>query len=268
MVVHERFRGGEGWQATGPAAASVRLGNQSCRHSWSKRPGVRSARAAGLRMSTDGGGAATPLRSGVVIDQLRIGPDHLRQRLHLQLGAQVGAVCFHGAWRQHQGAADLLVGQARHHQRQHLAFTRRQQGIALARFAPGGVTLAGAHMVAHGVVQRLQQGFVVDRLLQEFGRAGLEGAPAHVHRAVAGQHHHRLVDALLAQQGVQHGQARQAGHAHIQHDGADGLAVKAIQKRLRVCPGLYPQTHGADEHGQCLAHGVVVVHQMDQGRHR
>ena len=51
----------------------------------------------------------------------------------------------------------------------------------------------------------------------------------------------------LGHQGVQHGQAADAGHTHIQHDGAYALAVEFGQKSLRVGPGLHPQPDGADQ---------------------
>jgi hypothetical protein len=67
--------------------------------------------------------------------------------------------------------------------------------------APAGRP-GGARATSHAGARRsaaLRAGLVVDRLFQKLGRARLEGAPAHLHRAVAGQHDHRLVHALRHQ---------------------------------------------------------------------
>mgnify|MGYP000031141584 CR=1 FL=1 len=106
---------------------------------------------------------------------------------------------------------------------------------------------------------------VIDRLLKEFRSPGLEGAAAHLHRAVAGEQNHGLVHALR-QQLLQHREAADARHAHIQHDGTDAGAVKPGHEGLRVGPGLHAQAHGADEQGEAVAHSSIVVHQVDQGR--
>ena len=146
---------------------------------------------------------------------------------------------FHRARRHGQRAADFLVGQARDDEAQHLAFAFRQLRIAFACLPVGLVAFARAHMLAHRVLQRLDQGFVVHRLFQELGGTRLERAPAHLHRAVAGEHDDRLVHAL-GHQGVQHCQAADARHAHVEHDGPDALPVELRQKGLRVAPGLHP----------------------------
>ena len=111
---------------------------------------------------------------------------------------------------------------------QHLALALGELGIALARRLVGLGPLARAHMLAHRLLQRFEQLLVVDRLLEELRRAGLEGAAAHLHRAVAGQHDHRLVHALRDQR-VEHREPADAGHAHVEHDGADAAAVEAAR---------------------------------------
>ena len=120
-------------------------------------------------------------------------------------------------------------------------------------------------MLAHTVLQCLQQQFVVDWFLQKFRCTGLERTPAHLHSAMPRQHDDGLLHAL-GHQRVQHGQAADAGHAHVQHDDAYALAVKPVQKRLWIGPGLYPQPHSADQQCQAFPHGLVVIHQVNQGR--
>eukprot|EP01136_Pigoraptor_vietnamica_P002746 Opistho-1_new@31105 len=196
-----------------------------------------------------------------------IAPDQLRQRVAVELGEQVGAVGFDGARRQRQHARDLLVGEPLHDEGQHLALALRQLRHPLARGVVGLRALARAHMLAHGLLQGFEQLLIVHRLLQELGRAGLEGAAAHLDRAVAGQHDHGLVDALRHQP-VEHREAADAGHAHVQHDGADARAVEAVDEGLRIGPALHAQADGADQQRQAVAHGLVVVDQVDQGRLR
>jgi hypothetical protein len=41
-------------------------------------------------------------------------------------------------------------------------------------------------------------------------------------------------------------------------------AVETVHEGLRVGPGLHAQAHGADQQRQAVAHGRVVVDQMDQ----
>ena len=118
-------------------------------------------------------------------------------------------------------------------------------------------------MVAHAVLQRFEQQFVVDRFFQKLGGAGLEGAPAQVHRAMTREHDDGLVDALR-HQAVKHRQTADARHAHVEHDDADALAVERGHEGLRVGPGLHAQPHGADQQSQTGAHGLVVVNQVDQ----
>ena len=62
---------------------------------------------------------------------------------------------------------------------------------------------------------------------------------------------------------VQHCQSADAGHAHIEHDGAYGLAVKALHEGLRIGPRLHAQAHRANQQRQRIAHGFVVIDQMN-----
>ncbi len=119
-------------------------------------------------------------------------------------------------------------------------------------------------VLAHRLLQRFDQHLVVDRLLEELRRAGLEGAPAHLDRAVAGEHHDRLVRAGL-HQAVQHSEAAETRHAHVQHDRADRFAVHLAQELLGVAPAAHAQAHGADQQGEAVAHRLVIVDQLDQG---
>jgi hypothetical protein len=45
------------------------------------------------------------------------------------------------------------------------------------------------------------------------------------------------------------------GHAHVEHDGADALALEACSKGLRIGPGLHAQADAADQQRQPVAHG-------------
>ncbi len=101
-----------------------------------------------------------------------------------------------GARRKRQRARDLLVGEPGDDETQHLALALGQLLAALAGGLVGLRAFARIDVPAHRLLQRLEQLFVVDRLLEELRGAGLEGAPAHLHRAMAGEHDHRLVDAL------------------------------------------------------------------------
>jgi hypothetical protein len=55
------------------------------------------------------------------------------------------------------------------------------------------------HVLAHGVLQRSSSASSSTGFSRNSAAPELEGAPAHLHRAVAGQHDDRLVDALRHQ---------------------------------------------------------------------
>ena len=59
-------------------------------------------------------------------------------------------------------------------------------------------------------------------------------------------------------------EAAQAGHAHVQHDGADRIAMELGDEGQRISPGAHPQADGADEQGEAVAHRLVVIDQVDQ----
>jgi hypothetical protein len=68
----------------------------------------------------------------------------------------------------------VLVRQALHDQRQHLALARRELGKALLGIAIGLALLARAHMLAHGSLQGLDEQFVVHRLFQNSAAPALK----------------------------------------------------------------------------------------------
>ena len=72
----------------------------------------------------------------------------------------------------------------------------------------------------------------------------------------------------LRDQRVEHREAADAGHAHVEHDRADRFAVEAGEEGLRVRPGLHAQPHGADQPRERVAHRRVVVDEVDQRRGR
>ena len=59
--------------------------------------------------------------SGRAVDQTRIAPDQLGQRVAIELGEQVGAMRLDSSRRQRERTRDLLVGEAGDDEAQHLA---------------------------------------------------------------------------------------------------------------------------------------------------
>ena len=82
------------------------------------------------------------------------------------------------------GATDFLAGQARYVEAEHVTFSLGKQCVAITGFPVGVVAFAGAYVLAHRVLQRLQKHLVVHRLFEEFCGTGLECTAAHFDRAL------------------------------------------------------------------------------------
>ena len=108
---------------------------------------------------------------------------------------------LHRAGRHDQSPGDFLVGQARHHQAQHLPLPLGETGVEAARVTGALLTLALEHMLAHGLAQNLREAALRGGQGQEFPRTGLEGLPAKIDSGIAGQHDHRQIDAQGADAG-------------------------------------------------------------------
>ena len=76
-----------------------------------------------------------------------------------------------------------------------------------------------------------------------------------------------MIDACRLQT-VQHREPGETGHADIEHDGADALAIEIGEKSLRAGPLFDAQTDGADQEFQRVAHRRIIVDQMNQRRER
>ncbi|GAO22673.1 hypothetical protein ALISP_2493 [Alicycliphilus sp. B1] len=76
---------------------------------------------------------------------------------------------------------------------------------------------------------------------------------------MAGQQDDGVVHPLIHELRQQR-QAADAGHAHVEHDGAYAFSVEPRGKRQGIGPGLHAQANGGDEQRQAAAHCVVIVH--------
>lgn len=114
-----------------------------------------------------------------------------------------------------------------------------------------------AQRLAHG----LHQQFAVDRLGEKVAGAGLEGAGALRHVAVAGDEDDGQGHAGAFEFGLQF-QAGGARHADVQHQAGDLIGDERGQKLQRGREGHHFQAGAADQQADRIQHGRIVVNHI------
>jgi hypothetical protein len=126
--------------------------------------------------------------------------------------------------------------------------------------ADGAAGASGAASAASGSGSARHRVVEVEGLGQEFMGAAAEGAGGAGDVGV-GRHHHHRQRRQPRLQGIEEGEAVDAGHAHVGIDELGrGLGVERIERGARAIEGLHAVAGLAQRLRQHEAHGAVVVH--------
>src|SRR5262249_23728610 len=157
---------------------------------------------------------------------------------------------------------NLLVPQAGHGERHHLALALRQRFVPPADLGQTGPLMSCRAVTINRVLHRVEQLLVTKRLSQKVHRASLQGLHRHRNVPVRGDEHDLDRWIRMGQLTLKI-EAAHSRKSHVQHKAARGVRPLGLQEFLWCLERLRSETHRAEKSRQGFTYRWIVVDDVD-----